>query len=207
MRDKLAGQVAALRAWDLRYSLSSVPTSLAVYWAQDMMLQAVPQARAQGVPALDYLRDSLAPGERLQSLVRASEKLERDFGTWQTPWGEINRFQRLSSDINQLYDDAKPSWPVPFASGNWGSLAVFAMAAPQKNRRIYGDRGNSFVALVEFGPRLRAKSILAGGNSGNPASPHFTDQAEMYSKGQFKDVLFYKTDILQHLERQYRPGQ
>ena len=81
------------------------------------------------------------------------------------------------------------------------------MSAPQTTKRIYGDRGNSFVAVVEFGPRVRAKSILAGGNNNKPGSPHFADQAEMYSRGQFKDVLFYKEDIARNLERQYHPGQ
>ncbi len=207
LKAQLAPQMAALRAWDRRYGVDSVPTSLAIYWGQDMVEKASNAARAKGVPTVDFIRDSLAPGERLQALVRATAKLEADFGSWQTPWGEINRFQRASGDIKQQYDDAKPSFPVAFASANWGSLAAFGMVAPQKTKRIYGDRGNSFVAVVEFGPRVRAKSILAGGNSSNPASPHFSDQAEMYSKGQFKDVLFYKADIEKHLERKYHPGQ
>jgi acyl-homoserine-lactone acylase len=207
LKAQLAAQVAALRGWDLRFSVSSVPTSLAVYWAQDMVQHAAPAARAKGVPVLEYISTSLAPQERLQALARASGKLQADFGTWQTPWGEINRFQRVSGDVDQQYDDSKPSYPVAFTSANWGSLASFGMVAKQKTKRIYGDRGNSFVAVVEFGPRVRAKSILAGGESGNPASPHFNDQAEMYSKGQFKDVLFYKTDIEKQLERKYRPGE
>ena len=207
LRAQLAPQISALRGWNLRYAVTSVPTSLAIYWAQDMFEKHKALAKAADVPTIDYLRDSVAPQERLQALIRASARLEADFGTWQTPWGEINRFQRISGDVNQQYDDAKPSYPVPFASANWGSLAAFGMVAPQKTRRIYGDRGNSFVAVVEFGPRVRAKSILAGGNSGNPASPHFSDQAEMYSKGEFKDVLFYKADIEKQLERRYHPGQ
>ncbi|CUI09183.1 penicillin acylase family protein [Massilia antarctica] len=207
LKAQLAPQMAALRGWDRRYGVASVPTSLAIYWGQDMLEKASGAAKAKGVPTPDYIRDSLAPAERLQALVRATAKLEADFGTWQMPWGEINRFQRISGDVRQQYDDAKPSYPVAFASATWGSLAAFGMAAPQKTKRIYGDRGNSFVAAVEFGPRVRAKSILAGGNSSNPASPHFSDQAEMYSKGQFKDVLFYKADIEKQLERKYHPGQ
>ena len=159
------------------------------------------------MPTVDFITSSLNAEERLASLQRASDKLTADFGTWQTPWGEINRFQRISGDVDQQYDDSKPSWPVGFASANWGSLASFGMVAKQKTKRIYGDRGNSFVAVVEFGPRVRAKSILAGGQSGDPRSPHFSDQAEMYSRGQFKDVLFYKEDILKQLERQYHPGK
>jgi acyl-homoserine-lactone acylase len=143
----------------------------------------------------------------LAALKRASQRLQDDFGQWQTPWGEINRFQRLSGEINARYDDNKPSWPVAFASGNWGSLAAYGMVAKQTTKRIYGDRGNSFVAAVTFGPRVQAKSILAGGNSGDPASPHFNDQGEMYSKGEFKDVLFYPEDVAKHTKRRYHPGQ
>ncbi|XYJ08809.1 penicillin acylase family protein [Telluria sp. B2] len=203
----LAAQVAALRGWDLRFATSSVPTSLAVYWGQEMVAHAAPKARAAGMPSVDYITTRLDAEERLAALQRASDKLTKDFGTWQTPWGEINRFQRISGDIDQQYDDSKPSYPVAFTSAHWGSLASFGMVAKQKTKRIYGDRGNSFVAAVEFGPKLRAKSILAGGQSGNPASKHFADQAEMYSRGEFKDVLFYKEDIEKALERKYHPGQ
>ncbi|GAB3422061.1 acylase [Massilia agilis] len=203
---KLAAQVEALRGWDLRWSAQSVPTALAVYWGQDMVAHAAPRSRAQGVPVVDFIQTSLNADERLDALMRASDKLAADFGSWQTPWGEINRFQRLSGDVNQRYDDSKPSIPVPFTSATWGSLASFGMTAKQDTKRIYGDRGNSFVAVVEFGPRIHAKSVLAGGESGDPKSPHFNDQGEMYSRGQFKDVLFYKEDIEKNLERKYHPG-
>jgi len=206
-RTALAEQVASLRAWDLRFAADSVPTSLAVYWGQEMVAANSARARAAGVPTVDFITSSLNADERLAALASASAKLTRDFGSWKTPWGEINRFQRISGDINQEYDDGKPSWPVAFTSANWGSLASFGMVAKQKTKRIYGDRGNSFVAVVEFGPKVKAKSILAGGQSSNPASKHFADQAEMYSRGEFKDVLFYKQDIEKQLERKYHPGQ
>ncbi|MES2759803.1 MAG: penicillin acylase family protein [Pseudomonadota bacterium] len=207
LKGQLAAQVAALRGWDLRFSVASVPTSLAVYWGQQMVSAASAAAKAKEIPVLDYIGSSIGAQDRLQALARASAKLAEDFGTWQTPWGEINRFQRISGAVDQQYDDSKPSYPVAFTSASWGSLASFGMVAKQKTKRIYGDRGNSFVAVVEFGPRLRAKSILAGGQSADPASKHFSDQAEMYSKGQFKDVLFYKADIERFLERKYHPGK
>jgi len=203
----LAGQVAALRGWDLRWSTQSVPTSLAVYWGQDMVKNAAPRARAAAMPVVDFVQGRLTAEERLAALARASDKLQADFGSWQTPWGEINRFQRLSGAVDAGYDDSKPSFPVGFTSANWGSLASFGMTAKQTTKRIYGDRGNSFVAAVEFGPHVRAKSILAGGESADPASPHFADQAAMYSRGEFKDVLFYKEDIEKQLERKYHPGE
>jgi acyl-homoserine-lactone acylase len=60
--------------------------------------------------------------------------------------------------------------------------------------------------VVEFGKRIKAKSILTSGQSGNPSSPHFKDQALMYSQGQFKEVLFYKDDVVKHAEKTYHPG-
>jgi acyl-homoserine-lactone acylase len=205
-RAQLAAQVTALRGWDLRFAATSVPTSLAVYWGQEMVAHAAPRARAAGVPVVDFMTANATRDERLDALARAANKLQADFGSWQTPWGEINRFQRASGAVDQQYDDAKPSYPVAFTSATWGSLASFGMVAKQTTKRIYGDRGNSFVAVVEFGPRIHAKSILAGGESSDPASPHFNDQGEMYSRGQFKDVLFYKEDIEKQLERKYHPG-
>jgi acyl-homoserine-lactone acylase len=207
LKARLAEQVATLRAWDLRWAADSVPTSLAVYWGQEMVKEAAARARAQQVPVVDFIQTRLGAQERLDALARAADKLQADFGSWKTPWGEINRFQRPSGEVELHYDDSKPSIPVAFTSANWGSLASFGMTAKQTTKRIYGDRGNSFVAAVEFGPRVRAKSILAGGESGDPKSPHFMDQAEMYSRGQFKDVLFYKEDIEKQLERKYHPGQ
>jgi acyl-homoserine-lactone acylase len=207
LKARLAEQVALLRGWDLRWAVDSIPTSLAVYWGQEMVRQSATPARAAALPVVDFIQTRLAPQERLEALDRASSKLQADFGSWKTPWGEINRFQRVSGAVDQHYDDSKPSIPVGFTSANWGSLASFGMTAKQTTKRIYGDRGNSFVAAVEFGPRVHARSILAGGESGDPASKHFSDQAEMYSRGQFKEVLFYKDDIEKQLERKYHPGQ
>lgn len=207
LKSGIAPQIHVLRRWDMRYALNSVPTSIGVFWLEDLKRMFEPAAKAIDMPLPVFLETRLAPQELLFALARASARLEADFGTWQTPWGEINRFQRLTGDIVQPFDDSKPSIPVPYVSGNWGALAAYGMTSPQKTKRIYGERGNSFVAAVEFGKRIRAKSILAGGNSGDPASPHFNDQAEMYARGEFKDVLFYREDVEKYVERRYHPGQ
>ncbi|WP_348697634.1 penicillin acylase family protein [Duganella fentianensis] len=203
----LAPQIAALRGWNLRYALDSVPTSLAIFWAQELSNSYSAAARKLEMPLLDYFEQMLTPVQRLAALEQASAKLSADFGQWQTPWGEINRFQRLSDDLVQQFDDNQPSLPVPFASANWGSLAAYGMTSKSKTRRIYGERGNSFVAVVEFGPQIRARSVLAGGQSGNPASPHFNDQAGMYARGEFKEIWISRKDVEAHLERRYHPGE
>ncbi|WP_207769762.1 acylase [Solimicrobium silvestre] len=208
---QLKDQIDLLRNWDLRYANESVPTALAIYWGQEMMKKIDARAKEKKIgksswAVFDFIAANTTAQEKLESLFFASARLEQDFGSWKTPWGEINRFQHISGAIEQAYDDTKPSLPIPFTASVWGSLAAFGTTSPSKTRRIYGDRGNSFVAVVEFGPRIRAKSVLAGGESGDPASPHFNDQAEMYSKGGFKDVLFYPDDVKKHSERSYHPG-
>jgi acyl-homoserine lactone acylase PvdQ len=144
--------------------------------------------------------------QRLQALATVSDKLTADFGTWKTPWGDINRFQRLTGDIVQPFNDAGPSIPVGFTSSRWGSLASFGARTYRGTKKMYGTSGNSFLAVVEFGDSVRAKAISAGGESGNPKSPHFNDQAERYSKGNLRDVYFYRSQLKGHTEREYHPG-
>jgi acyl-homoserine-lactone acylase len=124
------------------------------------------------------------------------------------PWGEVNRFQRIDDAItNQSFHDDAPSIPVPFAAARWGSLASFAARAYPGTRRWYGTSGNSFVAVVEFGPRVRAWAVTAGGESGHPGDRHFNDQAERYAAGDLRPVYFYREDLAGHIERSYHPGQ
>ncbi|HTY05020.1 MAG TPA: penicillin acylase family protein, partial [Gemmatimonadales bacterium] len=177
LKARVAEQIGVLRSWDYRWGSSSVPTSLAVFWGEAALRRVFRDARAAGMPAQDYVVQS-APGTvLLQALVEASDKLTRDFGTWRTPWGEINRFQRLDDQIMSHFDDAKPSLPVPFTSSLWGSLASFGARAYPNTKKWYGTSGNSFVAVVEFGDSVRARAVTAGGESGDPASPHFNDEA------------------------------
>jgi len=122
------------------------------------------------------------------------------------PWGQINRFQRLTGDTSQPFSDAAPSIPVPFTSAQWGSLASFGAGRKPGTTRYYGTSGNSFVAAVEFGPRVTARAVTAGGESGDPASPHFNDQAARYASGQLRPVYFYPEELIGHTERSYHPG-
>jgi acyl-homoserine-lactone acylase len=204
-RTALAEAITALRGWDRRTSADSVPTAVAIFWGQELIERKGAEARDAEEPVYDYLVDRLTDAERVNALSAALQKLQRDFGRWQTSWGEINRFQRLADDMVQPFDDAKPSLPVGFAPAQWGALASFDSAKPRKTKRIYGSVGNSFVAAVDFGPTLHAKAIMSGGESGDPSSPHFIDQALMFSQGRFRDVLFYPEDVRAHAERSYHP--
>ena len=207
LKAKLAEQIAVLRAWDYRWGVSSVATSLAVFWGEDVSRKVNADARRAGMGTDAYIEHG-APGETLlQSLASASDKLAADFGKWKTPWGDINRFQRVNGDIVQQFDDAKPSIPVGFASARWGSLASFGARAYPGTKKWYGTSGNSFVAVVEFGDSVRARAVSAGGESGNPASKHFNDGAQNYATGNLREVYFYKNQLKGHTERVYHPGE
>ncbi|CAA9311537.1 MAG: Penicillin amidase family protein [uncultured Gemmatimonadetes bacterium] len=207
LKARLAEQVAVLRGWDYRWGAASVPTALAVFWGEQLWGQVAADARRAGVSVYDYMATRATPQQKLAALAAASDRLQQDFGTWRTPWGEINRFQRLTGDIVQPFSDAGPSIPVPFTSAQWGSLASFGARRYPGTKRYYGTSGNSFVAAVEFGPRVRARAVTAGGESGDPRSRHFNDQAQRYAAGDLREVYFYPEQLRGHTERQYRPGR
>ena len=206
-RDRLAGPIEVLRSWDRRWAADSVATTVAVYWAEELWRAVGAEPRGRAWPLFGRVATSSTNTQRLQALAAATDQLQREFGDWRTPWGEVNRFQRRTGDIVQRFDDAVASQPVPFTSGRWGSLASFEAQAYPGTVRRYGTSGNSFVAAVEFGPRVRARAIMAGGQSGLPESPHFFDQAARYAQGALRDVHFHPADVARHAVVTYRPGE
>jgi acyl-homoserine lactone acylase PvdQ len=207
LKAKLAEQVGLLHGWDLRWGVASVPTCLAVFWGDEVRRRVGADAKNAGMMTEDYVANRMAPSQLLEVLSVASDRLGADFGTWKTAWGDINRFQRINDDIVPVFTDAGPSIPVGFTSGMWGSLASFGARAYPGTKKWYGSSGNSFVAVVEFGEKVRARAITAGGESGNPASPHFNDQAKRYSTGDLREVYFYRSQLRGHTTREYHPGE
>lgn len=198
--------IEILRKWDFKTSETSVAMSLAHFYGMTYSKEGAKPEGLSLIQTLQYYGNQSPELERLEIFTKTINQLTTDFGTWKTPWGEINRYQRLNGAIRQAFDDTKPSIPVGLASGTWGALAAFGANYTNNTKHIFGTRGNSFVAVVEFGDKVKAKSLLAGGNSGDPKSPHFNDQALAYSKGQFKEVYFYKESVLKHVESRYHPG-
>ncbi|MEO6433512.1 MAG: penicillin acylase family protein, partial [Sphingomicrobium sp.] len=206
-RARLSKPIAALRGWDTRWSTDSVANTLANFWADELWnhVKAIEWDDNETV----YVRiDLVDPKVKLDLFDKAVARIAKDFGRWDTKWGEVNRFQRISAAIDSPFDDRKPSIPVGFSSARWGSLASFGAAPKPGTKKWYGTNGNSFVALVEFTPTgVKARAVSAGGESGNPASPHFNDQAERYATGNLRDVYFYPSQLTSHVERTYRPGE
>lgn len=209
--EKLEAPIQLLKKWDFHSATSSFETTLAIEWAQKLQstIQKVyiDEGEDDQVVRTKLFASSASQEDLLQPLLIVVDYLESTYGTWQVPWGDINRFQRLTGDVVQKPDDTKSSLPVPFASASWGMLPSYNSRRFEGTHKRYGVSGNSFICAVEFGPKIKAKSLLAGGQSGDPNSPHFFDQAEMYTLGKFKEVLFYREDVEKNIVRKYHPSQ
>ena len=193
-----------LKAWDYRTSKESVAMALAHFYGENYQKAFRSMNRFINP---NPTAKTPTPAEIRQVFEQTLAQMDADFGTWNTPWGEINRLQRLSGDINAGFDDSKPYIPVGLASGNWGALAAYGARTFDGTKRLYGYRGNSFVAVVEFGDKVKAKTILAGGQSADPQSPHFFDQAQRYADADFKEVAFYKEAVEKRAVKRYHPGE
>ena len=207
----MADPIAILKAWDYHSGQQSIATTLAVEWAQKLnpVIQRVyiDQGEKDQVTNTQNFADTASAKQLLEPLVLVIKELSEKFGKWQLPWGEINRYQRLNNNLVENFNDSMPSIPIGFTGSTWGQLPAFKSTYSKGNNKRYGIGGNSFICAVEFGKKVKAKSLLAGGESGSVNSIHFKDQAEMYAHGQFKEVLFYPEDLAAHVEKKYHPGE
>jgi acyl-homoserine-lactone acylase len=206
-RERLSGPISLLRGWNYRWSAGSPAQSIAMFYGDELLKALNPPASEESNKVYMRMAKDTTPVQRLQALADAAARIKKDFGWTQVPWGEINRFQRISPAIDHPFSDAASSTPIPFAWGVYGSLAASSANPKPGTRKWYGTSGNSFVAVVEFGKRVRARAVTAGGESGNPMSKHFNDEAERYATGNLREVYFYPDQLQGHTERRYRPGE
>ena len=204
----LAEEIELLRNWDFRTSADSKAMTLAHFYGTALYQKAPSLKGYSPMELMQYWGQSAELSElRREVFAEAVSGLKRDFGSSLIEWAEVNRYQRLDASIFQAFNDSLPSVGIGHASGRWGALAAYGARYTNNTKKIYGTRGNSFVAVVEFGERLRAKSLLAGGQSSDVNSRHFDDQVELYAAGLFKEVPFYREDVLKRAIETYRPGK
>ncbi|MGN6802214.1 MAG: penicillin acylase family protein [Ginsengibacter sp.] len=212
LKNILNDPINILQNWNYHSAENSVATTIAVYWGEKILrpiyFTKVPEGdeNDQVIKTETFAKNASAE-ELLQPLFAAINELQQNFGTWKIEWGKVNRYQRISGDIDSKFNDDSTSLPDGFTSSTWGEIPSFVSRTFNGTKKRYGYNGNSFICAVEFGKRIKAKSLLTGGESGHPGSKHFFDQGLMYTKGIFKDVLFYKEDVLKHAERKYHPGE
>ncbi|HEY9168647.1 MAG TPA: acylase [Lutibacter sp.] len=203
---QLKEAINVLRNWDFAVSKKSVAMSLAHFYGLRYLKEGKTPDGLTFMGKITYFGTLSSLEERLDIFIKTIAQLSEDFGSWNTPWGEINRYQRINGEIIQPFNDEMASIPVGMASGQWGALASFGAKSYEGTKKIYGTSGNSFVAVVEFGDKVKAKSLLAGGQSGHPDSPHFADQSQRYADVKFKDVAYYREDVEKRAEKKYHPG-
>jgi acyl-homoserine lactone acylase PvdQ len=211
IKGKTAAAIQMLQQWDFYSSEKSIPTTVAVEWG-NLMMGKIPKLREETkindpIELYHLLAKKTPPREQIELLRIALTQLETKYASWQIPWGEINRYQRLTGRLMEKFSDDSVSIPVGLASARWGCLPAFESHSLNGTRRNYGLSGNSFIAAVEFGTRVRARAISTGGESFDPESKHFTDQAGFFVSGQLRDVFFYRDDVLSHQEKRYHPGE
>lgn len=191
---KLADAIAELKSWNHVSTIESKPMTLFALWFE----------RAASLRAKKVEDEWL----KIRALEEVIADLNRDFGTWQVAWGEINRLQRIQSGGElESFADEKPSLPIAGAPGPVGIVNNFYTRPIKGQKRRYGVAGTSFVSVVEFGPKVQARSLLVFGESADPKSPYHFDQAQLYSKKEFKPAWFTLDEIKAHSKRVYHPGE
>lgn len=211
IKASLQKPIELLKAWDKISDTNSIATTLAIDWAAQMNT-LIPRAQTQEentevIGRLENIAAAVSLELQLKTLQEVINALKKKYSFWEVPWGTINRYQRLTGKFDERYDDTKQSFAVALSSSRNGSLPAFESRSFDGTKGRYGYSGNSFIAIVEFGPKVKAKTIVTGGHSNNPKSPHFTDQAAGYINGKFKEVFFYKEDVIKNKEVVYHPGE
>lgn len=187
----LGDAVALLQDWDRVSRLESEEMSLYVHWAMQKRSQ---RHRDQEQPLISALRAAIA-------------QLKKDWGDWRVPWGRLNRLQRIDSGGERPFLDRESSLPIAGAPSWTGAMFTFWSTPSDGQKRLYGRGGNSYVAIVEFSPSIRARSLHTFGPSADPSSPHHFDQAEAYAAGAFKPAWVKLSQVKAQATRSYHPGE
>ncbi len=193
-----------LLAWNCQSSIDSTETTLCVLWYELLYGRGYPVETLKA----EMVGDDAA---QLKALVQAAQTLQAFYGDWKVKWGDVSRMQRHANYADAAlipFSDHLPSLPCAGVPGPLGVVFnTYYLPPTAERKKQYGVVGGSFIGVYEFGDQVSAATILQFGQSSNSNSPHFMDQAELYSKRQFKPAWFEWSDVLAHAKRSYHPGE
>ncbi|MEO1086713.1 MAG: penicillin acylase family protein, partial [Acidobacteriota bacterium] len=189
--DERAGAaLAVLEAWDRRADADSRGAVLFEAIFSELrkadVLFAEPWDASSPLSTPDGFKD---PARAAGAVSEAAAAVESAHGALDVPWGDVYRLRLGGHDLP--------------ASGGPGALGIFRVlhfVAQDDGVRV-ANRGDAYVSVVEFGDRLRARSILAYGNASQPGSKHIGDQLPLFARGELRPVWRTRSEIEAHLER------
>jgi len=184
--------VDILSRWDRRSTTESIAMTLFVLTADGVRQNRIDPGNEAAVA---------------DELAKVLRTLEKDFGTWRVPWGEINRLQRYDESIGESFSDERPSLGLAGMGGREGGVFTFQSIPQRGLKKRYGVAGGTYISVVEFAPKVRGFSVHVFGASGDSKNKHFMDQSSLYARGEFKPAWTALADIKQNLERSYKPGE
>jgi acyl-homoserine-lactone acylase len=179
---------AVLKTWDKATNADSRGAVLFARWfaMQNASMAATPFDPARPVATPNGLKD---PQAAVAQLVKAATEVEKQYGAMDVAWGDVNRFK-----VGQY------EFPANGGSGQYGIFRTMYFqrnAADNKNYAFFGD---SYVAITEFGPKVRAQVLLSYGNATQPGSKHIGDQLSLLAEKKLRPALLTREEVMQNTE-------
>ena len=178
-----------LQKWDRKADVNSIGMLLFYHWSKkfsvdDNSTYTKPWNINDPVNTPDGLSD---PQKAVKLLDESVIEIEEKFGRLDIKWGDYYRIKYNGIDLP--------------ANGIDGRLGVFRVAWPGKStdKNMYVGGGDSWVSVIEFGQKIRAKALLSYGNSTQKDSPNNGDQLELFSKKELRDIWFYETELIPNI--------
>ena len=187
---KQAAQV--LQTWNRNTDADSQGAAIFEFWAEEMRERGYPGFYAQPFDPQQPLKTPHGlkdPKAAAEALELAANKLTKAARRLDVAWGDLYRFRRGKIDL-----------PGNGANDLLGTFRAIDYS-PSSDGRFTSEGGDNFIAVVEFGPSVRAKVLLTAGNSSDPSSPHFGDQLVLAARKQLRDAWLTRSEVEQHIEQ------